>query len=503
MTDWNDRARGHGERYEEEPVDFGAEHQAEEDTIGDEHQAEEGTMDAELNGWRMSALYGADELERDRNRELIGIGSLPPWPRWTSPHNNLLPSGHGWGDALERYLGGGLGPGELYVVGAASAKAGKTALVMQLAEGLALRSAAVALGTDGLAQVGAGLSVAELAALEAATSNLELYGDVLTPVVVVSEMPASALSRRTLGRWVGADANVFRAGRTALKRASSPEERDGIELAWQRAHAALSCGLLSEARTSHTLQVPGRLVQEGADATWKLGRYVERWRARLAERYQRKVVPVLVVDPAQRFQAPLESEVMALSELSATIRQWVTGSVPGQMGPWCGLLTSDATKHSASGRAAKDGDDLATAVMRGSYHLIHEVSAAFVISRPRNSIINAAHDADESTDDLGELVANTERDTRCYDEAMRPTRVEIQVGVAYNRHGRNSGGASAPAPRFDWWPPRQRLYPVGIDELKRRRRAEAQLAEQLVESKKAGKKSSSATPNTNTYEDML
>jgi len=471
--DWNDaKQEGRAPSTEgAEPVILGQEGRA--PFSGPLSPKSPAELDADLDHWTMGARYGLAELDRDRNRELIGFAKLPPWPSWSLPYDSLLATGHGLGAALESYLGGGFGPGEIYVIGAAKAKAGKTAFLMQLAEGLALRSAAVALGAEGLARIGEGLSRPEQAVVEAVAGELGVYGPALTPVIVVSEMPADALTRRWLARWTGGNAGWFRAGKTALKGAK-PDKADDINEAWKQAREAISSGLMAEARNDHMIWVPGAVAREGTGPGWKLGGYVERWRSRLQERYRREVVPVLVIDPVQRFQTPMENEVSALSAFAATIREWTTGENTGQGGPWVTLLTSDATKHTATGKAQAEGDDMATAVLRGSYHLAHELSGVFVLDRPGYSAINAARGESigsargELIGEGAELAKEAAGKCQAYSEALRQERVELMVTVAYNRHGRNTRDDCEDAPRFDWWPSRQRLYPVTEDEVKNR-----------------------------------
>lgn len=449
-------------------------------------------LDPDLDNWAMGSLYALAQLDRDRERELIGFAKLPPWPAWPPSNGTPMATGHGLGEALESYLGGGFAPGEMYVIGAAKAKAGKTAFLMQLAEGLALRSAAVALGAEGLARLGEGLAKPEQSVIQAAADNLGLYGPALTPVVVVSEMPADALTRRWLARWTEGSAGWFRAGRTALKGAG-PDKAEDINAAWERARGALGAGLMAEARNGHMLQIPGAVAREGTGPAWKLGAYVERWRARLGKRYGREVVPVLVIDPAQRFQPDMDNEVKALSAFAATIREWTTGETTGQAGAWVTLLTSDATKHTAKGDAQKEGDDMATAVLRGSYHLAHELSGVFVLDQPKGSAINAARAGGNGKG--AALASEAEGECNAYSEALRRDRVELEITVAYNRHGRNTGGDEAPEPRFDWWPARQRLYPVTNAEAENRRRVGRELARAVSELSKSTKGKTNAKPD--------
>ena len=81
----------------------------------------------------LNHLYGPQELTNDFTRTLVSFGTLPSWPGGPQ-------TGHGLGDLFNRSLGGGMCPGYMIAIGAAHAGAGKTAFVMQLADGLALRT---------------------------------------------------------------------------------------------------------------------------------------------------------------------------------------------------------------------------------------------------------------------------------------------------------------------------------------------------------------------------
>ena len=154
----------------------------------------------------IDSLYSLKDLEEDQARELVSLARLPTWI--SGPD-----SGHGWGSALNDLLGGGVCPGYFIAVGAAYAGAGKTAWVMQIADGLALR-------------------------------NVELLRSgapgPLTPVIICSEMAPKALTWRSLARWTGCPAHLFRAGGGGLDPARA-------QTVMQKARDALT-GPLGDAR---------------------------------------------------------------------------------------------------------------------------------------------------------------------------------------------------------------------------------------------------------------
>ena len=271
--------------------------------------------------------YGLQDLNADESQELIPIADLP--------HK------HGWGSELQAAVGGGLKPGEMIGVGAARAGFGKTAFLQQLADGLALRNA-------------------ELAANQHKDS-----GQPLTPVLMLSEMDRDALARRTLGRLCEVPSNVFRSGPAAARLYGRTHVEDAFEKARKKmgkghAYAAMQPWLhVARPETSENL-----LKQ--------LECHVEGWREGLAQQHQgRDVVPIVVVDPIQRWQSRGSSEVEALNALIEQLdaltdtHKWIT------------LLTSDTNKDSAKG--TEDATSSA-AVFRGSYKLIHACDVVLIMT---------------------------------------------------------------------------------------------------------------------------
>jgi len=93
----------------------------------------------------------------DKTKSLLSLATLPPWDNPTKHQKN----GHGWGEAFDSIIGGGVCAGTMICFGAESGRSAHTDLVMQIADGLALR-----------------------------TSDLIKYGKpgVLTPVVHISQI---------------------------------------------------------------------------------------------------------------------------------------------------------------------------------------------------------------------------------------------------------------------------------------------------------------------------
>lgn len=286
----------------------------------------------------LSDVYGLEELERDQTRELVSLSHLPSWP-------NGPTTGHGWGETMDRVLGGGVCPGYFLVVGASHAGAGKTAFVMQIADGLTLRNVEIL--------------------------RKEERGPI-TPVVLLSEMSASALTWRTLARWTGEDSRTFRAGGSALRILDRSDAEERVDRAFRAGREALR-GPLGIARTYCRI-LSGVSVKEPIEA---LKHVCGSWREELTREHpNREVWPVVVLDPIQRWQDPGKSEVEALNELVENL-----GALANEEG-WVVLATSDTNKPGATDR--NDGGNAlrerATAAIRGSYKLLHLADAALFLA---------------------------------------------------------------------------------------------------------------------------
>lgn len=288
------------------------------------------------------------DLEEAERRDLLALAELP--------------EGHGWGAELDRMLGGGLAPGMLVALGASRAGAGKTAFLMQLADGLALRCADLT---------------------ESANADPSAP---LTPVLILSEMSARDLGFRTLGRLLGKPARLFRSGPAAMREerafledscndpdAKSKAEANVAELFHCAKEEAREGGRLHRIATWQRL---GRPDASGAGMLDLVAVGVEAWREELATKYRREVWPVVFVDPIQRWQSP-GPEVEALNELVETL-----DALADQHG-WIAFVTSDTNKDAAkvaTVRKSNEPERLASpALFRGSYKLHHTADVVMVI----------------------------------------------------------------------------------------------------------------------------
>lgn len=358
----------------------------------------------------MAAVYGLAHLEADEKRELVSFGNLPPWPGGSAP-------GHGWGDDLDERLGRGICPGEMTVIGAASAGAGKTAFLMQVAEGAALRNLSV------------------VRHLSDASRTLP-FGPQLTPVFVASEMAASALTWRSLARWTGYAAWKYRGGATVLRRNISD-----VPDAWKAARMAFE-GDWGKARAWMRLMTQdfaSAQVAAGAGAfVGALTRQVERWREQIAHEHptHKGIVPVVVIDPTQRFQGTGDDAVGALNDLA---RALCAAAIAHE---WVVLLSSDTNKDASGGKNTGSDVERGAAAIRGSYNLQHEVTNALFLQPPR-----------------GYEPSEEERA-----EGLR----DVELVVVKNRWG----SPLSPWPRFTFDGAKGRFLPLEAEEARQKREQE-------------------------------
>lgn len=300
-------------------------------------------------------LFTSKDLEEAESRDLLALASLP--------------MEHGWGTELDAMLGGGLAPGMLIALGASRAGAGKTAFLMQLADGLALRCAELVADDER----------AKAEGWEADKSAP------LTPVLILSEMSPSDLSFRSLGRLRGVPARLFRSGPAATRasrayyeghKAPDPKgkaEADTLEL-FRWAKGEVERGALNRIATWQRM---GRPDSSGKGMLELIALEVNAWRDELTVKHGRDVWPVVVVDPIQRWQDSSKPEVEALNELVETL-----DALADEHG-WIAFMTSDTNKDAAkvaTVRKSNEPERLASpALFRGSYKLHHSADVVMVL----------------------------------------------------------------------------------------------------------------------------
>ncbi|PRP98799.1 hypothetical protein ENSA5_29550 [Enhygromyxa salina] len=206
-----------------------------------------------------------------RSQQLLGavsgpgvcLAALPGWP-------SAGAAGQGLGPALAQLVGE-LRPGDVVVVGGAARGVGRTSLLAQLSDGLALR---------------------------------QIPGQAQTPVVCVTEETPALWRARSLARWSGLDARVF---------VDPGQARREPELAARVAAFAQSAWAELDRRQRF---VDARAFA-GPDARAELLAALRRWRAELAPDAAHAVWPVVVVDPLEQLEGGPADALAELAELAS------------------------------------------------------------------------------------------------------------------------------------------------------------------------------------------
>ena len=384
-------------------------------------------------------FYSVRTARFDQNLQLLSLARLPPWEQEVA--QPPVPTGHGWGYHLDELLGQGIARGELVAFAADRAGAGKTALVAQLIDGMITRS----------------LLIAQQAQPE------QRWGNVMTPVLVLSEMDHQQLAWRSGARWLGVSSQTFRGGLSYRNRLRTDDMRLANDQNWERFFRLLDPDThpfgdarqwwLKSIAMSYVFQAMDRNSEEFGDI---LVQAIRNWVNDLTGpkgEYlpEGTVRPVVVVDPIQRSQQLDLPDVEALNRLARMLR------TRAQQEGWVVMMTSDTNKVSATGATKKESTAIeeAAAAFRGSYGLQHELSTALYLRRPP-----------------------TVRD-------LKP--LEVEIVIPKSRWGAQPKGTpDDPWPRFEWQPQFLRFVPLSRGEAIARATADAE-ANAKAKSKKGSK----------------
>jgi len=337
---------------------------------------------------RARAAYGRKQFLEKIATPILSCAVLPAWQTITRDGivpDESNPNGHGFGPEIDKALAGGLRPGYFAVLGAKTAKAGKTALADQLIDGLGLRS------LDVLAKLARG----------------EPTKDLIVVRYDLSEMSDGDMADRQLGRWLGIDSTTFRRGDQAhlapgiLRRAPDLHipPRQLADMVIEAGGDALEIGRLADLRDLRaTVDIgvfPSKAdlekdtdCQAGVHMLRRAATFIKTDRRVLAELWnvpESQICPLLFVDPIQRFQGSgdgdavgaLDGFAKALKEAATELRAIV-------------FATSDTNKDSATSTAKRNASDKTgkdtrsqgervASTLRGSYGLTHGADLTLVL----------------------------------------------------------------------------------------------------------------------------
>lgn len=339
-----------------------------------------GRIDPRTYVHSLADFYTDDELTRDLEREPIMIDEV--FPAWDFKSGGWLrrdidrltaPLFHGWGEALGHALGG-MAAGDFRVIGAAGAKAGKTWFECWLAHGLALQTSARLLGVSGYER---------------------------RPLVLpiwLTEMPkVGELYWRLVGAHLGFDIACISWGRQAAdapgvkdmaqKYGMTPDEVVTQARMLERMHGASDRLPLGVARRDvikvlSLSDLPRHGKQNGVIVSHRggpalvdhLADAVDVFRRELATRAavsESEVLPLVMIDPGQRFIGESESEKRAIDALFSAVVQVLCRELG------CIVLgTSDTTKAAAKEIGvdtflSADSSHLAATIFTGSQGIMH------------------------------------------------------------------------------------------------------------------------------------
>lgn len=318
-------------------------------------------------------FYGDEKLERDLKRKPVKIAGLVPVLDFatglpsTAPDLLTPPILMGWGPALCESIGG-LSHGDFRIIGAGAAGMGKTWFELWLAYGLALATAHRLLGVRG-------------------------YEDapVVLPIMLTELPKEGEFYFRAAASYLGADLACFSAGigaaeapgvrAMAAEQGMTPHEVVDKARALLRLHGGDERFPLCVARR-HVLRMlnqqdlprRGRVRsvfvdhRVGPDLIDHVADGIDLFRERLARDAGVSVddvLPVVVIDPAQRFIGDNESEKRAIDALFNAIDTVLCRDLG------CAVIgTSDTTKA-----AARESTDIATFLSKNAAALAADLFA--------------------------------------------------------------------------------------------------------------------------------
>jgi len=346
-----------------------------------------GGVDPRLFAPSLAEDYTRDDLQRDLEREPIRICRVMPAMDFatgqhsTSPDLLTRPVEFGWGEHMAAAKRG-LSAGDFVAVGASSAGAGKTTYLAWLLNGLALQTAMRLLRAKGFEDRPL---VLPIWASEMPKRN-ELYGRLVTAYLgfhravlddgPMAEEAPGVLAAASAGRMAPAE---YVAKARAMEDFYGNDER--CPLAVARAHVIRRINPSRLPRHSRSLGVTVH-HRSGPDLVEHLADAVDLFREDLAARAgvpTDKVLPVVVVDPVQRFAGPGgQSEKGAIDAILGALNDVLCRELGCVV-----MATSDTTKGGArtglDSFLSADAPALMADVLSGSQGIVHHASDVVVV----------------------------------------------------------------------------------------------------------------------------
>lgn len=339
----------------------------------------------------LGEAYTRDDLQRDLQREPIRIDAVMPAVDFstgvhsTSPDLLTPPVRFGWGEHLAAAKRG-LSAGDFLAVGASSAGAGKTTFLGWLMNGLGLQTAMRLLGVDGFADrpIVLPVWVSEL------PKKLEIYGRLSSSYLgfhqaCLGDGPRAheAAGVREMAVGLGMTPHELVAYARKLEDMHGNDERFPLCVA---RHKVIRQMVLSKLpRHSRRAGIPVHhrsgpdLIDHVADGV----DYFRRELAALAGVTTDKVLPVVIIDPVQRFAGEGESEKRAIDAILGAANEVLCGELECVV-----VTTNDTTKAAARGVSldtflSAEAPALMADVFAGSQGIIHHASDVIAVHPER------------------------------------------------------------------------------------------------------------------------
>lgn len=336
--------------------------------------------------------YTAEHLRRDLQREPIQIADVAPAvdfaTGWLSTAPDLLtpPVRFGWGHPLAKAKRG-LSAGEFLAIGASSAGAGKTTFLAWLANGLALQTAMRLLGVPGYDRRPLVLPVW----VSEMPKKMELYGRLVTSYLGFDRacLSAGTLAHEDPGVLDMAarhnmSAHEIVAKARALEDLHGNDPRFPLCVARNQVIRRIKPSKLPR----HTRR-SGVLVNHrtGPDLIDHLADAVDLFRrdlAKLAGVPEDQVLPLIILDPVQRFAGgDGESEKRAIDAILGAANEVLCEELEAVV-----VTTNDTTKKAAGGInvdhfLSAEAPGLMADVFAGSQGIIHHASDVIAVHPER------------------------------------------------------------------------------------------------------------------------
>ena len=348
-----------------------------------------GRIDPRTYVHSLADFYTDEELTRDLEREPIKIDEVfPAWDfqsgGWLTRDIDRLtaPLFHGWGEALGQALGG-MAPGDFRVIGAAGAKAGKTWFECWLAHGLALQTAARLIGMPRFERRPLVLPIWLTEMPKVGELYWRLVGAHLGfDIACISwgRQAADAPGVKDMAQKYGMTPNEVVTQARMLERMHGASDRSPLGVARRDVIKVLSLSDLPRHGKQNGVIVSHRggpaLIDHLADA-------VDVFRRELATRAavsESEVLPLVMIDPGQRFIGEGESEKRAIDALFSSVVQVLCRELG------CIVLgTSDTTKDAAKEIGvdtflSADSGHLAARIFTGSQGIMHNADVIALCS---------------------------------------------------------------------------------------------------------------------------